>query len=189
MNNTSKLLEKYVQTFPQDILEEIKWLSIKPADMTEKEFYYSNTLAVLKLFGYVKYQENHASKSFNKICEVLEKEFVYQNISLKQKEIIHLRQVVAETLAKIIVVDMSASSDVSNIRFLVVIKQQVERLKKIPKTGLRYHEIITACYLQDTYNLNVEELIQYLGMSRTNFYRLKEKALMELSKIIWMDNV
>ena len=52
-----------------------------------------------------------------------------------------------------------------------------------------YHEIITACYLQDTYNLNVEELIQYLGMSRTNFYRLKEKALMELSKIIWMDNV
>lgn len=187
MNNTAKFLEKYIQTFSQDVLSEIKWISDKPEDMPEKEFYYRKTLAILKLFGYVKYQENHASKSFNKICEVLEKEFVYQNIPLKYKDRIHLRQVVAETLAKIIIVDMRTSSDVDNVRFMVVVQQQVERLKKIPKVGLRYHDIIGACYIHDTYNLNVEELIQYLGMSHTNYYRLKEKALMELSKIIWTD--
>lgn len=175
----------FMYRIPDETLHSIGWVDPRNIEVYKKELKDTNTTALLKLYGQLKYQEDSMKDTFNRLCKVVEKEFVKKNILLKNEDFDNLKQVVAEVFAEMIMKDMSIEEDLECCKFIVIIHQYVEQLKMMPHFGAQYFYVLNETYLLNSFNLSSEELLQKVGMPRTTYYRFKNQAISALSSLIW----
>ena len=118
---------------------------------------------------------------------MIERELEGRGIAISENTDTKLREIVKEIVAELIVQNDSISDKLEEVSVMAIIRQHIEKLKLIPGNGDKYYSVIQNTYIDNTYNLNIEELLQKLGMSRTHFYRIRNNAIKELSNIMWVE--
>ena len=69
-------------------------------------------------------------------------------------------------------------------RLLEIFDKAMSALKTMPKDGQIYYDILYTTYVQDE-TLSFEEVTDKLDTPRTTFYRAKQKAIEQLSILMW----
>lgn len=184
--NTKEFLQNYMNGLPEEMLKSVEWIctdTMNDIGITALE---KNTIAVLQVYRHMKYKDESIKLSFERLCHIVENELLEHDVKLKDSDYALIQRLVTSTITDLIMTDTEVMEDVDCCKFIVILHQYVEELKRIPKYGEIYYNVIVESYINNTLNLNSEELINKLCMSRTNFYRIRKQAISELTKIIWL---
>lgn len=183
---TKEFLKNYMDNLPEEILDSVGWTIIDNIGDKDIENFKKNTVAILQVYRHMKYKDENIKLSFERLCHIVENELLEHDVELKDSDYMLIQKLVTTTITDLIMTDTEVMEDVECCKFIVILHQYVEELKRIPKYGESYYNVIAESYINNTLNLNSEELINKVCMSRTNFYRVRKQAINELTKLIWM---
>lgn len=136
---------------------------------------YHNAKLLLKLYSKVLWRIEHSLKEMNTEC------FYLNRISLA--EAIESLLDMNTDLDRLNLESRLESLDVSRV-ILELINKALVLLKAYPEKGERYFDILNKMYiLNNRYSEN--EMLEYLNIGRTTFYREKKDAIHMLGVILW----
>lgn len=183
MNERKALkIRAYMDGLPDEVKKDVRWLH--RANESASGILEEDTEAVLKAYGYMKYQYHLSDATEDYIYQVLCEKYNPQS-ETKFNE--YLKGVISSILEELkLEADVKKRNKETELLFVMaVIRKNIENLKQIPVYGNKYYQILYYSYIDNRYNLNSEEIMIRLQISRTHFYRLRKRAIEELSNIMW----
>ncbi len=136
---------------------------------------YHNSKLILKLYSKVSWRMSNCIREMNEECYLANKNSLF--------DVVDSLIDVDPRVDKIRIESRLRSIEDSK-SILVLIDQALLLLKSYPKDGERYFEILKRSYM-DLNKYNENEILEYLNVSRTTFYRDKKKATTLLGIILW----
>lgn len=152
----------------------IKGLEVKNKGEISPNVYH-NTKLLLKLYGEVAWRINNDIQMVKKECEYEAQRELDKFIdNLADIELFISRKRLENRLESI-----------ENSKSLInLINKALAMMKSYPNTGEKYYDILYKAYIAH-YKYTTDEMIEYLAMSRSTYFREKKKAINLLGTILW----
>lgn len=136
---------------------------------------YHNTKLLLRLYSKVLWRIEHSLKDMNTECFYLNKSSLAEAIESLMDMNTDIDRLNLETRLE--------SMEVSRA-ILELINKALLLLRAYPKKGERYFDILNKMYIIN-YSYSENEMLEYLNIGRTTFFKEKKDAIHMLGIILW----
>lgn len=158
---------------------------------TDKEFYYQITQLLLQCYVYLDFKLNVHNEVYSQLKRELQ-----EDINTKRFSAMNVVDIDTsiEKVVKTLLIDLDRESNYETLKTHVecrikfqLIEKYVSEMKKIPRLGMAYNEVLTKGYLSTESDISLSDIARMSGYGPSTFYKYVKNGINELAGILWVE--